>query len=290
MEVIKKRTNLEKSKLFIRRTTTQIINAVILLFGWGGIITLSLYDKQIEDSLKTTSLQKISSFVPSIALSVINSVVPIVSKKITEFEAWDFQDDLVKQQVWRIYLAKIMNLAIFVIINSEMAAGETWFWNYPLLEFNSEDDVDAKFDCKEDFFASNIFKQVLTEFILKIVVTTAVAFAKKALAVVRRKPQWKAEYELSQEIVWLLYFQAIVWVAQLTFPFCAIIAPLMLYILFKYCAFALRRLSDRPKRSSNSSVSLTPSYSCIVDWVLHHDIPEHDPHADCGADYRVHEP
>lgn len=48
------------------------------------------------------------------------------------------------------------------------------------------------------------------------------------------------------EIVWLLYFQAIVWIAQLFFPFCAIIAPFMLAALFKYCAFALRKLADRP--------------------------------------------
>ncbi|TNV73050.1 hypothetical protein FGO68_gene1359 [Halteria grandinella] len=251
MQVINKRTNLEKSKLFIRRTTTQIINAFILLIGWGGIITLSLYDKIIQAKLKTTSLSQVSSFVPSIGLSVINQLVPMVSKKITEYEAWDFQDQLVKQQVWRIYLAKIMNLAIFVLINSEMAAGTTWFWDFPLLEFNT--DATTKFDCREDFFASNIFKQVLTEFILKIVVTTAVAFVKKTLAVVRRKPQWKAEYELSQEIVWLLYFQAMIWVAQLFFPFCAIIAPVMLFFLFKYCALALRKFSDRPQKSSNSS-------------------------------------
>jgi hypothetical protein len=49
-----------------------------------------------------------------------------------------------------------MNLAIFVLINSEMAAGTTWFWDFPLLEFNT--DATTKFDCREDYFASNIFK------------------------------------------------------------------------------------------------------------------------------------
>lgn len=118
-----------------------------------------------------------------------------------------------KQQVWRIYLAKIMNLIIFVIINSEMASGNTWFWSFPLLEFNPPSSTSAKFDCREDYFASNIVKQVLTEFILKIVVETITAFVKKAIAMLRKKPKWKAEYEQSKEIVWLLYFQAIVWVA-----------------------------------------------------------------------------
>lgn len=72
MEVINKRSNLEKSKLFIRRTTTQILNAFILLMGWAGITMLSIYDKTIEAEIKATSLSKISAFVPSICLSVIN--------------------------------------------------------------------------------------------------------------------------------------------------------------------------------------------------------------------------
>ncbi len=94
--MINKRSNLEKTKLFIRRTTTQILNAFILLCGWGGIITLSIYDKIIQAKLKTTSLSSVSSFVPSVSLTAINSLVPIISKKITEYEAWDFQDQLVK--------------------------------------------------------------------------------------------------------------------------------------------------------------------------------------------------
>jgi hypothetical protein len=41
------------------------------------------------------------------------------------------------------------------MINIEMASGETWFWSFPLLEFNSGETV--KFDCREDHLASNFF-------------------------------------------------------------------------------------------------------------------------------------
>jgi hypothetical protein len=95
IDIISKRTNLEKSKLFIRRTTTQILNAIILLCGWGGIIALSIYDKIIQAKLKETALKNVSALIPSVSLSVINELIPIISKKITEFEAWDFQDQLV---------------------------------------------------------------------------------------------------------------------------------------------------------------------------------------------------
>ena len=72
------------------------------------------------------------------------------------------------------------------------------------MEFNS--DPTAIYDCREDDFAINFFKQVITEFVLKIVVEIAVAFAMKTFSTLRKKTHEKDEYELSEQIVWLLYF------------------------------------------------------------------------------------
>jgi hypothetical protein len=89
--IIDSRSTLEKSKLFVRRTTTQLVNAFILLVGWAGIILISIYDKKIQEKLRAISwAASFATLVPSVSLSIINSVIPIVSKKITEYEAWDF--------------------------------------------------------------------------------------------------------------------------------------------------------------------------------------------------------
>jgi hypothetical protein len=90
-EKIEQRSNFEKSKLFARRTTTFIINCVLLLMGWTGIIMISIYDKKIQAAVSgIKGLNQVASLIPSISLSVINAIVPILSKKLTEYEAWDF--------------------------------------------------------------------------------------------------------------------------------------------------------------------------------------------------------
>lgn len=148
-------------------------------------------------------------------------------------------------------MAKIMNLTIFLIINMELASSNTWFWDFPLMEFNG--DPSSKYDCREDQVAINFFKQVITEFVVKIAVDLVMALVNKTKGAILKKPSWKPEYELSKEIVWLLYFQAMIWVCQIFFPFLTAIVPIMLYALFKYAYFCLRRFQDRPKRSSNAS-------------------------------------
>jgi hypothetical protein len=132
-----------------------------------------------------------------------------------------------------------MNLAIFVMINIEMASADTFFWDQPLLAFNAAGTTPV-FDCREDLFAVNFFKQVLTEFAVKMIAESATALVKKTIAKIRKQPSWKAEYELSKEIVWLLYFQAIIWIATLFFPYLAALSPLMMYVQFKYSYLSLK--------------------------------------------------
>jgi hypothetical protein len=44
---INKRTAIEKSKILIRRLSTLIINTLLLILGWGGIIAINIYNKNI---------------------------------------------------------------------------------------------------------------------------------------------------------------------------------------------------------------------------------------------------
>ncbi len=88
-----------------------------------------------------------------------------------------------------------MNLCIFVVLNMELVSGEAWFWNLPLMTFNQ--DKTSIFECREDQAAINFLKQVITDFILKIVVGSVMALVKKILAKIRGVSHWKDEYELS---------------------------------------------------------------------------------------------
>jgi hypothetical protein len=50
---IDKRTAIEKSKLFIRRLSTLAINTLLLISGWGGIIAISIFNKNIQENIQT---------------------------------------------------------------------------------------------------------------------------------------------------------------------------------------------------------------------------------------------
>jgi hypothetical protein len=65
------------------------------------------------------------------------------------------------------------------------------------------------YDCREDEFAIYFLKQVITDFVTKIVVDALIALVKKLIARVRNitNQSWKDEYELSDQVVGLLYFQ-----------------------------------------------------------------------------------
>ena len=130
---------------------------VILSGGWTLIMLVNMYDNSMINYLNQYSFLKyVSSFFPSLLLSLINNIVPLTIKQITYYEAWDFQDQLIKQQVWRMYLAKIMNLAIFVFINILLLFSDNFF-SITLSSFNENG---QNFDCKEDQVAINLFKQV----------------------------------------------------------------------------------------------------------------------------------
>ena len=93
---INKRTAIEKSKIFIRRLSTLIINTLLLILGWGGIIAINIYNKNIQAKLGNIKyVKEISTFVPPIVLTVINAIVELGTKKITTLEAWDFKEQLI---------------------------------------------------------------------------------------------------------------------------------------------------------------------------------------------------
>lgn len=108
-------------------------------------------------------------------------------------------------------------------------------------------------------------------------VDVAKAVVQKVIAKVRKQTLWKKEYELSEEIVWILYYQAIIWICSIFFPYLTAVVPFMLYIMFKYNYFSLRKFKERPNRSSNASVRVAYCFiHSLGHWLLHNDIPKRD--------------
>ena len=126
--VVAERTREQKAKLYVRRAIFITVNLIILCLGWAVIFGVNLYSKEIQDSVNgVVVLSSIANFIPTFVMSFVNGFVPTVTKKITVFEKYDFASTLMKQQVIRNYATKILNIAIFTVINVELAMGDAFF-------------------------------------------------------------------------------------------------------------------------------------------------------------------
>jgi hypothetical protein len=91
----------------------------ILVLGWAGIVVLSVYENQLTDYFnKWHSL--LGSWGPTALITAINYITPWILSRITELEEWDFSATFIKHEVWRTYLAAILNNIIYAIIQSEI--------------------------------------------------------------------------------------------------------------------------------------------------------------------------
>mmetsp|Transcript_27687 Transcript_27687/g.26702 ORF Transcript_27687/g.26702 Transcript_27687/m.26702 type:complete len:286 (+) Transcript_27687:1460-2317(+) len=251
-QIVARRKKLEKSKLFVRRVITFSINLLFLAGGWVAIFFINFYSQEIQLYFAGFRLLTyIAPFVPSLCLSLVNGLIPVITKLIVKYEAWDFANVVIQQQVWRIYMAKMVNFSLYTVIQIELASGKTIFGSTPLITFN---DGSSQFDCREDEAAINFFLLLITEYVLKLIYAPMLALMRLfGFGVILGRKHWKAEYVLSDDIVWLLYFQAILWVTQIFFPMITMVSPLLLYSLFRVNLFYLNKIKTKPKKSTNAS-------------------------------------
>lgn len=66
---------------------------------------------------------------------------------------------------------------------------------------------------------------------------------------------WRKEFETTDEVVWLLYFQAIMWVSFIFYPYLAVIAPVVMYLHFKFIYYRLRNWKISPQMATNKVTS-----------------------------------
>lgn len=104
------------------------------------------------------------------------------------------------------------------------------------------------YDCRVEQVSSGLFTLVLTEFLVGKVLMVAVPVAKRTVAQLRSKPATKAEFNVAQAMVGLLYFQALVLMAFPFSPSTAILGVLFFAGNFKFEEYALRTFQQKPKK------------------------------------------
>jgi hypothetical protein len=58
-----------------------------------------------------------SSFAPVIIISLLNVIIPSLTKIHAKIENYDFPETRIKMEIWRSYISKMFNLFLFLALN-----------------------------------------------------------------------------------------------------------------------------------------------------------------------------
>ena len=164
---IKSRTQAKKIELIVVRLISMILNAAIVGGSWVAIFYVNVYQKDISTymSQRYKWLSVVSAFIPSVCLTIINSLLPIITNLLIAVERWDYQSSVINHQIWRNFLAKEFNIIIFFLINVDMIVPINIIENSnKIVTFN-----DKMFPCAEVQISIEFLKIVATEVVVYLV-------------------------------------------------------------------------------------------------------------------------
>ena len=117
--------------LILRRIILGFINVSFIGICVFGIIRINIDKSQIM-AFTDKEVKKInwispefakysSSLAPTLVVTIANSLIVPVTEIITKQEKYDFEYERINQEIWRIWIGKIINTLIFVLINVQRA-------------------------------------------------------------------------------------------------------------------------------------------------------------------------
>ena len=147
-ENIKWRTIAEARWLKFKRVLSGFLSIFVLLIG--SIIILSGYVLQgYLSSLSTNAYLKFFiDLVPGLSIQLSDIVLPWLFEYLIKFEAWDYQNTVLNQKIWRNFFSQSFNLFIVYFLN-------VWYILYDKtsadLKINFNLDFGLEFTCPGDF-------------------------------------------------------------------------------------------------------------------------------------------
>ena len=121
LKELSKRSKLQWRILYVKRFFGIVINLILVVLSGYAIVKTQTEKENISNFVmkfnwlnKSTKILIIDA-APGLVLSVVSAVVPAIVKITTKFEAYDFESDMIDQQILRIYLINIINVSILLL-------------------------------------------------------------------------------------------------------------------------------------------------------------------------------
>lgn len=107
------------------------------------------------------------------------------------------------------------------------------------------------FECKEDNFTDEFLKLFTFELVARATYYLYWNIYLKVKAGAKKNFNWRTEFELSDEFVWFLTVQLIMYSAMLTYPIMAFVCLIFSYLHCQYLIYRLTNQKTQPEMASN---------------------------------------
>lgn len=262
----------------MRRCLSILLSFVILAFDGAavfGIYLLTGYLQFTKDTSTTTEFAlTMVNYIPGIGLTIIGALVDLAFDFCVELEKWDFMSTKITQHLWRKYIAQLFTLGIvyFLIFNF------TLLEKTPLEVFGVQDfdfglnltcpvtnatlyegplsnstliNYTSYSNCKEDSAAINLFSNLMVDFVMRKITPLIILLIRYIyFRKIKGKKKFKSKYDVIDTSITIVTFDLQMLIMFPIFPYIIGIAPILLFLEFKYEFYNLTVFKDIPEELS----------------------------------------
>ncbi|XP_072043479.1 transmembrane channel-like protein 7 [Amphiura filiformis] len=251
----KTRTKFKKCQLYFLRVFLNLIVLIIL----GGSFYLIYFTTDFAVLNSTSALSNnnfvdlLISFLPSITITILNGVVPMIFNVIVRFEDYSPQFEITITLVRTVFL-RLASLGIL------------FFSLFPQIVCpNQADDCGVcetgNLQCWETYIGQEFYKLSITDFAATTVVVLLWEFPRKLAAKYLKigiaKALGNMEFEIPKNVLAIVYSQALCWIGSFYAPLLPVVCVIKCFVFFylkKWSLLYNMVPSSRPFRASRSGI------------------------------------
>lgn len=249
----KNRSRKEKYILYCRRTIGILLNVAFVGASWIAIFFIIANRNKIILFVANLSIitSNISTIVPSILITLVGLILPTITYYVTRFEQWDDELQTLKNETWRLYAGRILNLIVTALqFYSLHDNGDAIVSLFDESVNELKIDITNTHNCIEDKAAEQLFILVLTDFFLPKMIKIGTFYTKEFLNKIKLISLVHAPYNVAESIIEILYSQGLIWITLPIYPYLAVLTPFIQIANFKFEKIVLHKLRDKPDASS----------------------------------------
>lgn len=134
--------------------------------------------------------------------------------------------------LWKNYYTTMLNIIFFMVLQIRTFLSSV----APSKELG--------FECKEDSVTDNLLKLIMAEVVLRYLYYIFWNITYKIKSKTNKNFDWRTEFELSDEFVWILVLYCQVWMCMLMYPVLCFIGTIAIYL---HCRFLIYRLNNQKR-------------------------------------------